>query len=239
MSMPQRVFAALICLLVVTLAVTVIVLAWTLPQETIDWLGGAVEWMDDNDGAVERLLLSSAAAAIGLLALALVVLQVLPAKGRAVRVVDLKAGDAVLSSADIALRVEEAVRRVPQVNGARAEVRARRKGVLVGLDLYVEPDANLAAVTDAACQAAQDVLNDKVHVALQAPPSVRLHYREPRPGVRAPAAAREAPRRIVVPIGAGDHPPADQARDADEPDGGGDSPQAKPPVNGPAEPQPL
>jgi hypothetical protein len=72
------------------------------------------------------------------------------------------------------------VQRVPHVATVRAVVKAKRKGVQVALDLHVDPEANLAAETDEACQAAQDVLTERVHVALQEPPHARLHYRELR-----------------------------------------------------------
>jgi hypothetical protein len=65
--------------------------------------------------------------------------------------------------------------------------------------LHVDPDANLAAVTDAACEAARDVLIEKVHVELMAPPRARLHYRELRlkgrstPSGMMPPSAPDAP----------------------------------------------
>jgi hypothetical protein len=189
------VFAITICILVAAAAIGVVALAWSIPQETIDWLRGAVDWMDDNDGDVERTLLTTAGGALALLALVVVLLELLPRSGTDVKVVDLKAGDAVLSTAAISQRVEEAVRRVPHVTGARAAVKAKRKGVLVSLELQVDPDANLASVTDEACQAAQDVLTDKVHVAMAAPPSARLHYRELRLSGRQPLQQRR-PREV-------------------------------------------
>jgi hypothetical protein len=98
----------------------------------------------------------------------------------------------VLSTAAIGQRIEEAVAKVPHVSSAKALVKAKRKGVLVSLDLHVDPDANLAIVTDEACQAATDVLTNRVHVALVEPPHARLHYRELR------LRDRQAPERRPV-----------------------------------------
>ena len=83
----------------------------------------------------------------------------------------------------------------------------------------MDPDANLAVVTDEACEAASDVLANKVHVALAAPPQARLHYRELRMRARPvkdPAAAvpaEEDPKDAVMRIAAAppdnvDTPPA-------------------------------
>ena len=104
----------------------------------------------------------------------------MPRYGPDVKVTDIKTGDAVLSTAAIAQRVEEAVREVPNIADVKASVQARRKGVDVFLDLHVDPDANLAAVTDGASEAARDILTERVHVALAQPPRTRLHYRELR-----------------------------------------------------------
>jgi hypothetical protein len=73
--------------------------------------------------------------------------------------------------------------------------------------LHVDPDANLAAVTDAACEAARDVLIEKVHVELMAPPRARLHYRELRlkgrstpSGGMMPPSAPDAPAAAEAPV---------------------------------------
>jgi hypothetical protein len=90
--------------------------------------------------------------------------------------------------------------KVPHVAEVRADVTSRRKGVLVSLDLQVDPDANLATVTDEACQTAQEVLTERVHVHLLRPPSARLHYRE----LRLHRGSDNAPqRRAPVPAVAG------------------------------------
>ena len=75
----------------------------------------------------EKALLSLIAGAIGFLALVLVLLELLPDNGD-VRVTDLRVGGAVLSTADITQRVEEAVRTVDHVVNVKASVKAKREG---------------------------------------------------------------------------------------------------------------
>ena len=191
MNVFNRLFMTLLGLVLVGLAIAIIALAWSIPDDSIAWLRDATDWMARHNEDTEKALLSLIAGTIAFLALVLVLLELLPDNGD-VKVTDLRVGGAVLSTADIAQRIEEAVRTVDHVVNVKASVKAKRKGVLVLLNLDVDPDANLAVVTDEACAAASDVLANKVHVALAAPPQARLHYRELRfktRTVKEPAAA--------------------------------------------------
>ena len=199
MNVFNRIFLFLLCLALAAAAVAAIVLAWTIPGDSIDGLRDAVDWLDDHNKDLEKALLTTAVGLIALVALVVAILELMPQSGADVKVTDLRVGDAVLSTLAIGQRVEESVRQVAHVADVRASVRGKRKGVLLSLDLHVDPEANLAEVTDEACEAAQDVLTNRVHVALVEPPRVHLHYRELRlrgraaaPAV-APSAAPEAP----------------------------------------------
>jgi hypothetical protein len=179
MNVFNRLFMTLLGLALLVLAMSVVALTWTIPGDSIAWLRDATDWMARHNEDTEKALLSLIAGTVAFLALVLVLLELLPDNGD-VRVTDLRVGGAVLSTADITQRVEEAVRTVDHVVNVKASVKAKRKGVLVLLNLDVDPDANLAIVTDEACEAASDVLANKVHVSLAAPPQARLHYRELR-----------------------------------------------------------
>jgi hypothetical protein len=176
----NRIVLILLCILLVAAAVAIIFLTWTIPNRSINGLHDAVQWVDDNDGDLEKAVLTTISAGIGLISLAVLLIELLPRSGPDVKVVDVNAGDATLSTAAIGQRIEEAVCQVAHVAEVRAGVRAKKKGVLVSLDLQVDPDANLATVTDEACQTAQDVLTGRVHVQLLRPISAHLHYRELR-----------------------------------------------------------
>jgi len=197
----NRLASVLICLALIAGAGAVIGLAWAAPQESIDWIADAAGWLDDHNTNGTRAVITIGGALVVVIAFVALVMEVLPQNSGEVKVTGLQVGDAVLTTAAIGQRIEEAVNQVPNISDVRASVRAKRKGVTVALDLHVDPDANLAAVTDAACEAARDVLTDKVHVELLAPPRARLHYRElrlkgrqvrPGPAAALPA-AEEAP----------------------------------------------
>ncbi len=180
MSTFNRVIVILGCLTLIAAAIALIFLTWTIPNRSINSLFDAVQWLYDHDGNLEKSLLTTISAAVGLISLVVLLIELLPRSGSEVQVVDVNAGDATLSTAAIGQRIEEAVCQVPHVAEVRAGVRAKKKGVLVALDLQVDPDANLATVTDEACQTAQDVLTSRVHVQLLRPISAHLHYRELR-----------------------------------------------------------
>jgi hypothetical protein len=178
MNLFNRIVLIVVFLALAAGGVAVAVMAWTLPNESIERLAEAVQWLDDNNQELERAALAAAALFVAVVAIALLLLELMPRPISDVKVTDVKAGDAYLSTAAIGQRIEEAVGRVSHVSDVRAIVKARRKGVELSLDLHVEPQANLATVTDAAIETTRDVLTNQVHVALVAPPRVRLHYRE-------------------------------------------------------------
>lgn len=213
MNALNRILLVLILLALTAGAISVIALTWTIPQDSIDWLADAVRWLDDHNQESEKIILSLAAGGIAFLCLFLAIFELLPKAPAEVKVTDLKVGDAVLSTAAIGQRIEEAVSQVANVADARATVKARKRGVLLSLDLHVDPQANLATVTDAACQAANDVLQNRLHVELLEPPHARLHYRELRVG-RGPA--RPAGVVELAPIPA--TPAAESERAIDGPD---------------------
>ena len=174
----NRIVLVLLLLAFVVCGISVAVLTWTVPDESINALDDAVGWLRDNNNDLERALVSSLGLFVAVLALILVLFELLPRSSADVKVTGLRVGDAYLSTAAIGQRVEEVVSRVANVADVRAIVRTKRQGVLVSLDLHVDPQADLALVTDEACEVTREVLANQIHVDLAAPPRARLHYRE-------------------------------------------------------------
>ncbi len=212
MNVFNRIFLVLLLLALAVGAVAIIVLAWSAPNDSIANLRDAVDWLQRNNKDFEKSLLTIGCIVVVLVCLILIGLELVPGYGPDVKVTDLEIGDAVLSTAAIGQRVEEGVREVPHVSDVKAQVKARRKGVDLFLDLHVDPDANLAEVTNASCEAARAMLNERVHVALAHPPKARLHYRELRlsrsGGMQQQPAAPETPSEEEPRAAGEEAPPA-------------------------------
>jgi hypothetical protein len=219
MNVFNRFFMTLLCLVLIAGGIGVLALTWALPNETIDWLRDATDWLRRHNQDTEKALLSLIAGTVAFLGLVLLLLELLPDNGD-VRVTDLRVAGAVLSTADVQQRIEEAVRTVDHVVNVKAVVKAKRKGVAVLLNIDVDPEANLAIVTDEAGEAVTDILLNKVHVALAEPPQARLRYRELRFKTRtvkdaevtpAPVLEDEDPKEAVMRIAAAPPPEAPES----------------------------
>jgi len=176
----NRVVLVLLCLVLMFGAAAVTALAWGGPDESIDWLRDAATWLEERNTDGTKFIITTATVTVSMIALTVLVIELYPRSAGRVKVTDLQAGDAVLSTAAIGQRVEEAVTQLANIADVRATVKAKRKGVIVDLDLHVDPDANLASVIDGANAATRDILSEKVHVALIGPPRTRIHYRDLR-----------------------------------------------------------
>jgi hypothetical protein len=210
----NRLSVALLCLALAGGSVALIVLAWTIPQESIDALREAVDWLDRHNKDLEKVVLTTGGAFLALMALLVLAAELMPEETSQVKITDLKVGEAVLSTADIGARVEEAVKQVANVAAVKAVVRARKQAVEVSLDLHVDPDANLATVSEEASRAVERVLAEKVHVELAASPRSRLHYRELRLGRAAARPVTPAPPPQPPVLNEGRPAPAADAEEA-------------------------
>lgn len=211
MNLFNRVALILLCVSIIVLAGSIIVLAWTIPNRTIAWLQDAADWLAANDGDMEKAILTAISTGVGLIAAIVLIAEFLPRRsGGDARVTGLAGGNATLPVSAVSERIEEAVATVPNVSEVRADVQAYKQGVVVEMDLHVEPDANLARVTDEACAAAEQVLTERLHVALMKPPVAHLRYRDGGNGRRVTTAPVAASTPVTVPQEAPVEPPSDE-----------------------------
>ena len=68
MNVMNRIVLVVLCLSLVGAAISLIVLAWSIPNNSINGLRDAVDWLDRNDGDLEKALLTTLASLVGLLA---------------------------------------------------------------------------------------------------------------------------------------------------------------------------
>ncbi|HWO93282.1 MAG TPA: alkaline shock response membrane anchor protein AmaP [Dehalococcoidia bacterium] len=212
---------ALITVLSVLLAVALfalVIVIWADPEGGVDRLGDLTSYLDERtDDDLARALISLGAGTVGLLLLMLVVAEVAPAGTDRIRLSQAADGVTELSATSVNRRLESNLRRLPDVDEARAHVRAHQRGVSVRLELWLNPHANLAAASDEACRLVKEDLEERVGVPLVSAPNVYLRYSE-EPG----EAARGGPWYESV-----DRPPESQRR-AEPVPGNGD---ADPPLH--------
>ena len=193
MDLANRFVIILLALLLVFAAAVVVLLTWAAGPDSVEQLARFVQYLNDHvedDGA--KVIVSLGALVVALLALLIVFIELAPPEASAVPVRDVKAGNAVLTTDAVARRVQEEVARVPQVVQTKASVAARGKGVEVSLELQVDPEANLAAASEAACQVVQEVVTNQLGVEMARLPRVRLHFTErPRQAVAVAAGSTE------------------------------------------------
>jgi phosphotransferase system glucose/maltose/N-acetylglucosamine-specific IIC component len=169
----------------------VILLTWGADSETIDRLGDLVSYLNDHTDNASKLILSLGAAALIVLSLIVIVVELVPAEPAAqVHLESVTGATAILPMEAITQRLEQELRALPQVQDAQAVVASRDRGLAVTLNLTLAPDPNVASITEEACHLAQDTIEQQIGVALVGLPTVRIAFGTATAGAP-PAAAPE------------------------------------------------
>ncbi len=204
----------------VFLVLVVILLTWGAPENSIDALGDFVEYLDDHTDDLSRIILTLGGAILILVAVVLIIAEVTPPATASVKVQQVKAGSAVISTQEIEQRIEQEVASVPHVSQAAAKVLGRGRGVELDLDLHVDPEASLSETAEEACRRTRELAEGKMGIALLQPPRAHLHYRElhlaapaEAPSIEADAGPGEAD---VEQVEADVEPPDEDAEPSDE-----------------------
>jgi len=161
----------------VILMALVILLTWGADSETIDRLGDLVSYLNDHTDNASKLILTLGAAALIVLSLIVIVAELVPAAPTSeVRLESVTGATAILPTEAITQRLEQELRSLPQVQEAQAMVAARDRGLAVALNLTLAPDANVSSATEEACRLAQEIIEQKIGVALVGLPNVQIRF---------------------------------------------------------------
>jgi hypothetical protein len=162
----------------VILMALVILLTWGADSETIDRLGDLVSYFDNHTDNASKLILSLGAAALIVLSLIVIVVELVPAEPAAaqVRLESVTGATAILPAEAITQRLEEELRLIPKMLDAQAMVTSRDKGLAVAMNLTLAPDANVSSTTEEACRLAQETIEQQIGVALVGLPTVRIAF---------------------------------------------------------------
>ena len=176
----NRFVVLLLAILAIFAALLVVLLAWSDPGGAIGRIEDFAAFLRDHETRSSKIVISLGGAVIVLLMVAAIVVEVTPPATRKMRLRNVHSGTAMLTTKQIAARVEQEVRAVPHITGCTAIVAARGKRIELVLDLHVDPAASLAETADDACRAAQQLIEQDMGIDLARPPRARMHYRELR-----------------------------------------------------------
>ena len=196
----NRAVIAIAALLVAFAALIIVLLAWAEPGATIGRIEDFAGYLRDHNNNDAKLILSLGALVVLLLMAGVMIIELTPSPTQKMRLRNVKAGTATLSTVEIAARIEDEVSRLPHIAKSQAIVAAKGDKVEVVLDLQVEPGADLARTADEACSRAHALVEGTMGVPLARLPRARMHYRELqlRPPLT-PAAAGGAPTATTPP----------------------------------------
>jgi hypothetical protein len=192
----NRAAIVLAAMLVIFAALLVVVLAWGASSESIGRLEDFAGWLRRHDDGEAKTIVTLGALVIVLAMMSVIIVELTPSPTQRMRVRNVKAGGATITTTEIARRINMAVAGAGDVAECAATVAPHGKRVEVVLDLHVAPGADLARTADEACRRAQALVEEEIGVALAAPPRARLHYRElrlRREPEQAPASESTAP----------------------------------------------
>lgn len=151
----------------------VIAITWLADAQAIDRLGDFVRYLDDHTNNQSKVIVTLGALAMALVSLIAIAVEALPPPTSDIRLV--RAGaTTVLSATEVAERLAQELRSLPQVREAAVQVQGRRNGMAVAIELTLAPDASVAAAAEAAQRLVQEAAEDRLGVPLVASPVVRV-----------------------------------------------------------------
>lgn len=176
----NRFLVVLSALVVVFVALLAVLFAWGAPDETINRIADFAGYLGRHNDRETKIIISLAAAVVILLMLTAIIIELTPSPTQKMRVRSMKSGEAVITTSQIAQRINTSVTQIPHIAACAATVAARGKKVEVVLDLHVDAGANLSQTADEACRRAHALVEQQLGIEMAAMPRARLHYRELR-----------------------------------------------------------
>jgi hypothetical protein len=194
-------------LLGVMLAVAAITVAWLAPGAALDGAGRALDGAREHNDAAGRAVLTTLLAASALLLL----VARWGSRSSPRRALRLPDGGGRLAVIELAVLLQHELTASDAVEAAHVRVENRhRRGVAVAAVVEVVPEARLADAGAEARARLAEVVEERIGLALAAPPRVELRYRELRlrPATPRLAGAAERPALHALAPGEVDEGPA-------------------------------
>ena len=176
----NRILIVLSALLVIAAAAAIVTLAWSAPGGAIDRIADLAGWLGDHNDRDTKIVITLTGTVVALLMLMTIILELTPSPTQRMRVRNIKSGEGVISTTQIAHRINLAVQQIEHIAECQAVVAAHGRRVEVVLDLNVDAGADLSRAADDACATTQRLLEQQINIEMAGRPRARLHYRELR-----------------------------------------------------------
>ena len=159
------------------LVMVVVLLTWAEPDQSIEWIQDLAGYMDDHNETSSQLIITFGGLILILLGLALMIYEVTPSSAGTLNVKLPGGGTARIDTEEVARRVTEELRIMPQLREVHVEVTSRSAKAQVALELQVGEEADLSSTTEEACARTRQLLEERMGVTLNGPPKAKLYYR--------------------------------------------------------------
>jgi len=120
----NRAVIAIVALLIAFAALIIVLLAWAEPGATIGRIEDFAGFLRDHDNDDARLIISLGALVVVLLMAGIMIIELTPSPTQKMRLRNVKAGSATISTVEIAARIEDELSRVPHIAQPQAIVAA-------------------------------------------------------------------------------------------------------------------
>jgi hypothetical protein len=177
----NRILIILAAAVWIVLMAALIFVTWSASDRAIDGLRDAVQFLDDNNDNIGRLIVTLAALVTVVLALLLIIVDLAPEEDERELRVEQAGATTIVPAAALRQRLEEALAALPEVTAARARVNTRDRGITAALDVTVTPEANVAQVTQEATRVVVDTVQTDLGLPVSGVPTVRVAFGGPRP----------------------------------------------------------
>ncbi len=175
----NRLAVSLLALLTIFGALLAVLLAWGVPESSIDRVMSFTDFLQRHNNRDSKLILTLGAAVLILVMASVLILELTASPAQRMRVRKVTSGDVTITTTRIGEHIDDAVRGLAHIADSKTVVERQGRRVAVVLDLHVDAGADLATTADAACRCAHTLV-EKLGIELAAMPRARLHYRELR-----------------------------------------------------------
>jgi hypothetical protein len=215
MNLFNRLILILITLASVTFwgAVILLVLVW--PNEAMDYVSGWIAYFKGGNVWQFSMGVVIVAVIFGLLAFALLLLEISPRRRSAVQITQVQGGTGLLTTEAIVQRLKRDVEVIPQVQQVKPEVTSRGKSVDIHADLQTDPAVDVAPKTEEVIGVIRSIVEKGMGVKLRNLQVNIRHGRHPagRPSTP-PRTASTTEGTVTEPDGVRADPPEKGAEEA-------------------------